>query len=319
MIENGSGDLNYINSYGGKEITSPIVIASITKLFTTACILILNEQKKLCLRDKICNYFDTDILNGLHILYGRDFTDDITIMHLISQTSGLPDVYEGEKNFVKDKIISQDTYFSFEDWIVNTKKLKPRFAPQFNKKSYYADVNFSILGIVLEKITSTPVHSLFNQLIFKPLGLHKTYLPTSENDLIPSIFYKDKKISRPKFIVSCTSNGGCVSTAQDLMTFTRAFFKGDLFDISIFNKYAEYRKLQFSMSPIRYGLGHMQIPLGDLSTMFKGDGYLVGHSGSTGSFAFYNPVTDLFFVGDINQMVKGHVPIRLSMQLSMSV
>lgn len=38
---------------------------------------------------------------------------------------------------------------------------------------------------------------------------------------------------------------------------------------------------------------------------------------STGSFAFYYPVKDLFMVGDLNQMGNAALPIRLSMKLAM--
>lgn len=72
------------------------------------------------------------------------------------------------------------------------------------------------------------------------------------------------------------------------------------------------------MSPINYGGGYMQIPLGGLYTMFMGSGELLGHSGSTGSFAFYHKEKDLYFVGDVNQMSNPALPIRLVMQLAMA-
>ena len=73
------------------------------------------------------------------------------------------------------------------------------------------------------------------------------------------------------------------------------------------------------MSPIHYGAGYMKIPLGGLVTLFMGKGELLGHSGSTGSFAFYYPASDLFFVGDVNQMAKPALPVRLVMRLAMSI
>ena len=73
------------------------------------------------------------------------------------------------------------------------------------------------------------------------------------------------------------------------------------------------------MGPIYYGGGYMQIPLNTLMTLFMGKGELLGHSGSTGSFAFYYPHNDLFFVGDTNQMAHPGLPIRLVMKLAMFV
>lgn len=63
----------------------------------------------------------------------------------------------------------------------------------------------------------------------------------------------------------------------------------------------------------------MQIPLNTIMTLYMGKGDLLGHSGSTGSFAFYYPHKDLYFVGDTNQMAKPGLPIRLVMKIAMSV
>lgn len=68
-------------------------MASITKLFTTTCILILLEQGKLSLNNKISEYFDENIIKGIHIYNGKDYSFELTISDLLFQTSGLPDVY----------------------------------------------------------------------------------------------------------------------------------------------------------------------------------------------------------------------------------
>ncbi len=103
------------------------------------------------------------------------------------------------------------------------------------------------------------------------------------------------------------------------MIFLKAFFGGGLFNISIFDELPFYNKPQASMGPIYYGSGYMRIPLSGLTTLFMGKGELKGHSGSTGSFAFYYPLKDLFIIGDLNQMMNAALPIRLSMQIAMMV
>lgn len=52
LIENSSGDSIYSQEYG-RYLNTPMLMASITKLFTTACILSLLQQGKLSLEDKI--------------------------------------------------------------------------------------------------------------------------------------------------------------------------------------------------------------------------------------------------------------------------
>ena len=50
-----------------------------------------------------------------------------------------------------------------------------------------------------------------------------------------------------------------------------------------------------------------------------GKGELIGHSGHSGSFAFYYPHKDLFFVGDVNQLANPGLPIQLVMKLAMTI
>jgi CubicO group peptidase (beta-lactamase class C family) len=149
--------------------------------------------------------------------------------------------------------------------------------------------------------------------------LKNTYLPESENDFVPNIYYKDKAIHRPNFVISSRASGGCVTSAREMMIFLKAFFSGGLFKISFFDKLSSFNKLQASMGPICYGSGYMRIPLNGFTTLFMGKDELKGHSGSTGSFAFYYPIKDLFIIGDLNQMANEALPVRLSMRIATMV
>lgn len=318
LIESANGDFSFSKGYGGKEINSPFLMASITKLFTTTCILILQEQGKLSLNDKIVKYIDSNTLSAIHVYHGRDYSLELTISDLLFQISGLPDVYLEGKESVKNRTIQEDFYITFSDMITNVKKLKPHFEPGRKGKAYYADINFDILGEIIEKVSDLSLSEAYKKYIITPLGLMNTYLPENENDEIPQVYYLDQAILRPKLIISSRASGGCISTASELMIFIKAFFGGKLFNKSIFNSLSSYNKLQISMGPIYYGGGYMQIPLNGFVSFFMGKGELIGHSGSTGSFAFYYPLKELFFVGDVNQMADASLPIRLSMQLAMA-
>lgn len=323
FIESTNKDFSYHVEYGKKELNSPLLMASITKLFTTTCILALLAQGKLSLDDKLTKYFDKSVLTGLHIYEGKEYSFDLTISDLLFQVSGLPDSFEdGSKsatNSIMNAIIYKDEYLTFDATLAETKSQKPRFIPRAPSKAYYANINFDILGEILEKITQCSLSDVYHQIIFQPLNLKKTYLPTSESDFIPNVYYKDKSLHRPQLIMSCRASGGCVSTAQELMVFIKAFWNGKFFDKDIFNVLSVYRKLQASKGPINYGGGYMQIPLDSATTLFMGKGELLGHSGTTGSFAFYYPTKDLYIVGDLNQMANPALPIRLVMRLAMSI
>src|SRR5690625_5619134 len=83
LVENSMGDLSYSREYGDKELDTPILMASITKLLTTTCIFILQEQGQLTLNDKVETYVQEDIVSNLHRYKERDYSDDPTLSHLL--------------------------------------------------------------------------------------------------------------------------------------------------------------------------------------------------------------------------------------------
>ncbi len=317
LIENGAREVIFSKTYGNKDIDSPIIAASITKMFTAACALILIQKGYISLNDNLLKFYEPAFLNGLHFYKGKEYSYDLKISDLLYQTSGLADIYEEGKNSVKKQAIISDIFISFDENIALTKEMKAHFPPNCKTKAYYADINYNILGDIIEKVTKCPLEKVFEKYIFTKLKMSKTYLPVSEKDYIPIVYYGDKQLYRPQFIMCSKASGGCITTTGDLMIFIQAFFHGELFDKKILDELKQYRKLQPAMFPIHYGSGYMRIKMGGFSTSFLGQGDLTGHSGSTGSFAFFYPDKDLFFVGDFNQMKYPALPIRFVMQLAM--
>ncbi len=72
---------------------TPIFIASITKLYSAAAVLRLYEQGKIALDNPLVKYLPEDLIKGIHVFEGKDYSRIITIRHLLSHSSGLPDDY----------------------------------------------------------------------------------------------------------------------------------------------------------------------------------------------------------------------------------
>ncbi len=316
LIEKGTGETIFSKACGGKDIDSPIIAASITKMFTAACIFILIQQGYMTLNDNLLNFYEPAYLKRLHFYKGKDYSYDLKISDLLYQTSGLPDIYEEGKDSIKRQAIIADTFITFDKNIDLTKEKEAHFPPNCKNNAYYADINYNILGDIIEKVTKCSLKRAFDKYIFSRINMVNTYLPVSEEEYIPMVYYGNKQLYRPQFIMCSKASGGCITSTRDLMIFIQAFFHGGLFDKKILDS-KQYRRLQLSMFPIYYGSGHMRIKMGGFSTSFMGQGDLMGHSGSTGSFAFYYPSKELFFVGDFNQMKYPALPIRFVMQLAM--
>lgn len=92
-VESGDKSLSWAGGFGNIQKDDQYFIASVTKLYVSALILHLMAASKLTLEDKIRQHLDEDIMKGLHVLDGVDYSGEITIAHLLSNTSGIPDYF----------------------------------------------------------------------------------------------------------------------------------------------------------------------------------------------------------------------------------
>jgi len=113
---------------GNLSIDQPYFIASTAKLFTSAIILKLREENKLSFDDKIANYIDKSILSGLHVYKGKDYSEELTVKHLLSHSSGLADYFQGKgtngRSLENELMEGKDQSWTFEQAIERTKKMK---------------------------------------------------------------------------------------------------------------------------------------------------------------------------------------------------
>jgi D-alanyl-D-alanine carboxypeptidase len=93
----GAAGKAYANQSQPMEANTPFFIASITKMYTAAATMILEEQGRLSLEDPLTKYLPEKVVSGLHIYRNQDYSDQLTVYHLISQTSGLADYFMGKR------------------------------------------------------------------------------------------------------------------------------------------------------------------------------------------------------------------------------
>ncbi len=291
-------------------------IASTTKLFITAIILELEENNKLNIDDNISKYLDSSILQKLHIFKKKDYSDLITIKDLLSHTSGLPDYFEGknkgEKSILENLQNNIDSSWTFEDTINIAKKMKPKFAPN-PKKASYSDTNFQLLGKIIENVLECTIEEAINSKIIQKLNLATSYLYSDVLDQRPhKLCFKEITLDIPQSMTSFKADGGMVSTSSDMIVFLEAFFQGKLFSEKTLKNLYIWNRIMF---PLEYGIGVMRFSMPRiLSPSFKSL-ELIGHSGLSGSFAFYNPNNNIYLAGTVNQISNPGQSFRLMMKV----
>ena len=185
-------------------------IASITKTFTSALILKLQEAGKLSVRDQLSTYYP-EFPNG----------NKITIHHLLTHTSGLSD-YVNDEAFRKTDQSKELTLSAMMGFF----KDKPLdFEP--GTKFRYSNSGYTMLGYIIEKITSQTYASALQQLIFKPLGMKNTsYGPDLKNGALAqgyNMYFKNFQNPSIKVHPSISyATGAVYSTTEDLYKWHRA-------------------------------------------------------------------------------------------------
>lgn len=285
---------------------TPCFIASVTKMYTATIILRLYEDKRLDLDAPIAEYLPAALTRAIHVYKGTDYSDRIRVSHLIAQTSGLAD-YEtdkprGGKSVLDELKAGHDLAITITEVMELVRNLSPHFAPGTRGKAHYSNANYRLLGAIIESITGKPMAANFKEMIFAPLGLQHTYLfdcaaPRTGGNPAP-IYFKAAPANIQKYLSSNVSDGGLVSTAPECMTFLRAFFEGQLFDKTLFARMMNWNSMFF---PLRYGYGLMYFHLPRFFWLYPLPEF-IGHSGTTGSFAFTCPSRSLYLVGTVNHV-----------------
>jgi len=303
-----SGAAGIANQNGQTPMTkdTPVYISSITKLYTAAVIMRLYEKGALFLDDPMSKYLPKKLIQGIHVYKGKDYSNEITIKELLSHTSGIADYYtekpKGGKSLFEIFLEEPERSWTVDETIARVKNdLVPNFPP--GTDTSYSDTNFQLLGKIIEVITGKPLHFVYNDFIFRPLGLKNTWLVGHSKALVASgtpadVFYKDKIINKIRTNGSYWADGGIVSTAEEMIIFLKALNEGRIVSRDTLKLMHNWHKLHF---PLQYGYGTMYFKLPNFIAKWMEAPPLWGHSGSTGSFLYYSEDLNLYMAGSINQ------------------
>ncbi|HVS16636.1 MAG TPA: serine hydrolase [Thermoanaerobaculia bacterium] len=134
-------------------------LGSITKQFTAAAVLLLEEQGKLSIDDPITRFLPDYPTHG----------HTITIAHLLAHTSGIRS-YTGIPGWMQGKI-KQD--LTLEELIDGFESEPMDFAP--GERFLYNNSGYVLLGAIIEKASGRTYQEVIDEEIFRPLGMTASY------------------------------------------------------------------------------------------------------------------------------------------------
>lgn len=302
-IEKGDGSLSWTGSREGIDKNSSIFIASITKLYTATVTLKLYEEGKIKLDDPIDKYLDKELIKG--------FNENITIHHLLSHTSGLPDYYDekvGDKTGFEIFLEDIDKKWTVNDTIAWSRE-KQEILSEPGKDCHYSDTNFQLLGKIIEKVTDNTLSEAYKKYIFDPLNLNNTWLigfPYKKDNKKPlEIKHNNIDITNVRYNGAYWADGGIISTTEELILFYKSLNQGLLISYDNLQLMRNWNKMSF---PFSYGYGTMLVEIPMMPQ-------LIGHSGSSGAFLYYCQDSDVYIAGSLNLTGSGELTFKIMSEL----
>ncbi len=294
VIVGHNGKVVYRKAFGSRsleptrEAMTPDTIfdlASLTKcIATTTAVMQLLEEGKVRLNDPVAAYLPEFAAND---------KSQITVRELLTHFSGLPPDLD-----LKEQWKGKATAFNM------AMQARPMYQP--GTRFLYSDINFEVLGFLIEKISGMPLNEYASAHVFGPLGMRETtFLPPANwiPRIAPTQYDENGKMLRgvvhdptARRMGGVAGHAGLFSTADDLAKFAQNLLSGNP---AVLSREA-IEKMSTPQQPATAaslrGLGW------DIDSPFSSNrGELLpvgsfGHTGFTGTSLWIDPVTDTYII-----------------------
>ena len=247
------------------DVDTLFAAGSVTKQFTCAGILMLAEEGKLSVDDKVAKYYP-DLTRA----------KDITLYDLMSHVSGYPDYYpldfvdrRMEKDIESDKLL--------KDYAGSKLDFEPR------AKWSYSNTGFILLGHIIEKVSGETLGSFYEKRFFTKLGMkHSMFEPAKEKNV--ALGYTSFALGDPEEAEGEAKGwlhaaGGIFTTPSDLCHWDMALMDGKVLKEKSYKLMTSPRKLSNGRT-FDYGCG--------LSIAKKEGESILQHNGEVSGYLAYN-------------------------------
>lgn len=245
-----NGEIIFSKGYGLADIEKRIPItdstnfrlASVTKQFTATSVLILQEQGKLNLNDKIVKYFPC---------LDR-YASEVTIKNLLTHTSGLPD-YEDFEETIPDRQLKD---LDVLDILCKQDSL---YFPSGTKYKY-SNSGYALLALIVEKVSEKSFAEFVRENIFSKLGMknsvafEKGISEVKNRAFGYAIIDGNLKFNDQSKTSAVLGDGGIYSSVRDMFLWDKALYTENILSRKtldeVFNP-----KIQAEMPDVYYGYG----------------------------------------------------------------
>ena len=176
--ENGEIVSKGVLGFRDPEDTLPITedtifqLASVSKTFTAAAVMLLVRQGLLSTEDEITKYFPEIPYPG------------VTVRHLLNHTSGIPDYFDDADWFIRiwkeeNRVPGNDEILRF----LRETEAKPYFAP--GEGLHYSNTGYNLLALLVERLSGVAYEEFLRRNVFESAGMSSTRCCHIRRDGVP--------------------------------------------------------------------------------------------------------------------------------------
>lgn len=287
------------------DVDRPFHAASVGKAMTATLIGMLAEEGRLELTTPIGRLLPAHDVRGLPAAPGVDVGADVSVGHLLSHTSGLPDHFLPPRGHDSACSVANVVTEPSRPWTAAEQLDEVRRLPAIGRpgqRFHYGDPAYVLLGRVLEEVTGEPFTALLRSRILDVAGMERTSTPYCDarapHDLdgvdVAPFWIDGHEMSHALAMGLDWAAGGIVAPAGDLVRFQEALHGGRFISPRLLSRLSLPRH-RFRPG-IHYGTGLVTVRFGGFSPTLRGLPQPVGGLGYFAVHMFYYPGLDAHVV-----------------------
>ncbi len=284
------GDQVTEQAFGKAKMDSMFLLGSITKPLTAMAVMVLVDRGEIRLSDPAAKYLPE---------FSEGARKDITLEHLLTHTSGLPDQ-------LADNNALRARHAPLAEFVKGAMHAPLLFAP--GTKYHYQSMGILLAAEIVQRVAKTPLPEFLQEQVFRPLGMSRTVLglgkfqkedmvPMQTEHAAPEAGAGDPKArewdwNSDYWRQLAAPWGGAHSTAADIGKCLRSLMHPD----GKVLREATARLMIQDHTPSLEGHRGIGFVVGPAGLGKRCSARTFGHAGSTGTLAWADPVTDTTFV-----------------------
>jgi CubicO group peptidase (beta-lactamase class C family) len=259
-------------------LESSFQLASVSKQFTAAAVLLLVQRGELSLTDSLRKFFP-------ELPYYN-----VTVHDLLTHRAGMDKYTNICDNFYREKGIDPPAEYNNDSVINLFSRLQVKPIRKPNEKYDYSNTGYVLLAAIVEHVSELPFHQFMKQNFFDPLGMEHTWIngDTAAHPHMARGYYKSWNRWDDGFLDGVAGDKGVYASVDDMLKWDRALRRGTILNDQMQQlAYTGYSDELIGKKAWNYGYGWRIVNFPDQARAVFHNGWWHGYTS-----AFYRGLTD---------------------------